>query len=385
MRLALRANPESGGSTDTDALEQRLRALGAELVEEADAERLVVAGGDGSVAPAAERAGELGVPLAVLPTGTANDFARATGLPEDLDEAVRRSRFAAIGVRTLDLGRKDGRPFVNACSAGLAVDAARAASGMKKTARPAGLRGRGGARRRDRVRRCTCRVTCDEHEVFDGDAWQVIVAGTGHFGAGSHLAAAEDDDGELELAIVPAGSRLRLVQHAYGLRTGRLTCQRGVVHARGARIRMDGRLAFNLDGELTDPATADVHHRPGAPSGWWCGASGFARRAGHAARSHAVDARGRQGGAVAPLGAGVHPRHASPVAALAPLDQQPPAARCRVERAGQLREHGAGGARGPALLQACELDTVLKYAHVSYRPRRARICGPVRIFVPRLP
>ena len=27
------------------------------------------------------------MPLAVLPTGTANDFARATGLPEDLDEA----------------------------------------------------------------------------------------------------------------------------------------------------------------------------------------------------------------------------------------------------------------------------------------------------------
>ena len=91
-------------------------------------------------------------------------------------------------------------------------------------------------------------------EVFQGHAWQVIVAGTGHFGAGSHLDAAEDDDGELELAIVPAGSRLRLVQRAYGLRSGRLTGQRDVVHARGCRIRMDGRLAFNLDGELTDPA-----------------------------------------------------------------------------------------------------------------------------------
>ena len=112
----------------------------------AGAERLVVAGGDGSVAPAAERAGELGVPLAVLPTGTANDFARATGLPEDLDEACA----LAVGggaVRTLDLGRKDGRPFVNACSAGLAVDAARVGVGAEEGAGPAGLRGRGGARR----------------------------------------------------------------------------------------------------------------------------------------------------------------------------------------------------------------------------------------------
>ena len=262
VRLALRANPESGGSTDVHALEQRLRALGAELVDEADAERLVVAGGDGSVAPAAERAGQLGIPLAVLPTGTANDFARATGLPEDPDEAgelaVRGNR-----VRTLDLGRKDGRPFVNACSAGLAVDAARAASGMKKLLGPLAY-AIGAVRAGVIASPVHCRVTCDGREVFHGRAWQVIVAGTGHFGAGSHLAAAEDDDGELELAIVPAGSRLRLVQRAYGLRSGRLTSQREVVHHRGCRIDIAGRLAFNLDGELTDPAAATFTVEPGA-------------------------------------------------------------------------------------------------------------------------
>ena len=40
-----------------------------------------MAGGDGTIGPAAELAGRLDVPLAVIPTGTANDFARANDLP----------------------------------------------------------------------------------------------------------------------------------------------------------------------------------------------------------------------------------------------------------------------------------------------------------------
>ena len=45
-------------------------------------DRVAVAGGDGTIGPAAETAGRLGAPLAVIATGTANDFARANGLPE---------------------------------------------------------------------------------------------------------------------------------------------------------------------------------------------------------------------------------------------------------------------------------------------------------------
>ena len=44
-------------------------------------ERLVVAGGDGTVAAVAELAGRLDVPLGVIPGGTANDFVRTSGLP----------------------------------------------------------------------------------------------------------------------------------------------------------------------------------------------------------------------------------------------------------------------------------------------------------------
>jgi diacylglycerol kinase (ATP) len=79
--LALAANRGSGSrSCDPDEIARRLRAFGAEVelfeidrVEEAarsGAERLVVAGGDGSVGPGAAAAAAAGRPLAVVPCGT---------------------------------------------------------------------------------------------------------------------------------------------------------------------------------------------------------------------------------------------------------------------------------------------------------------------------
>ena len=94
-------------------------------------ERVAVAGGDGTLGTAAALAGRLGVPLAVIPTGTANDYARASDLPHDPEDACA---LAATGseLRPMELGRlADGRPFVNVASAGLASAAARRAEPFK--------------------------------------------------------------------------------------------------------------------------------------------------------------------------------------------------------------------------------------------------------------
>ena len=134
--IALIANPGSG-SSDPDEVERHLRAAGAEVerfgLEHAERAagsglgRVAVAGGDGSVGPAAAAAAAAGVPLAVIPAGTANDFARRMGLSQDLEEACR---LAVDGerLRVLELGRMDGRPFVNVASLGLPAPAAERAS-----------------------------------------------------------------------------------------------------------------------------------------------------------------------------------------------------------------------------------------------------------------
>jgi len=79
---------------------------------------LAVAGGDGSVAAVAGVAVERGVPLAVVPTGTLNHFARDLGL--DLARPLRALDAFVAGYETrADVGRINGRLFINNVSLGV--------------------------------------------------------------------------------------------------------------------------------------------------------------------------------------------------------------------------------------------------------------------------
>jgi diacylglycerol kinase family enzyme len=265
VRIALIANAASGGGLDPESLADGIRRHGAEVrafgcepdaLEEARAwgpERVAVAGGDGTVGAAADLAGRLSVPLAVIPTGTANDFARACELPTDADEACA---LAAMGerLRPMELGRlADGRPFVNAASAGLASAAARRAEPFKPFLGPLAYPlGALQAAITEQPLRCT--VCTGGEQVFDGAAWQTIVAVTGAFGGGAGVGAADPEDGVLDTAIVPAGSRLGLARRAWGLRRGTIAEQRDVRHARGTvvEVELPPGSECNVDGEVRD-------------------------------------------------------------------------------------------------------------------------------------
>ena len=271
-RIALLANPQSGGG-DAPDVAARLRSLGAEVEEfeipqhheaaRAGADRIVVAGGDGSIGCAAEAAAGAGVPLAVIPVGTANDFARFLDLPDDVAEACR---LALEGERTrrLDLARMEDRPFVNVASAGLAPVAAREASGLKDALGPFAYAA-GALRAAVTASPVRCRVICDGDEVFAGDAWQVTVANTGAFGAGAALDA-DPADGELDAVAIEAGSRAALALRGYGLRAGRVESQSGVANARGRAVSVElpAGAEFNVDGEVVEAGASDFAVEPAA-------------------------------------------------------------------------------------------------------------------------
>jgi YegS/Rv2252/BmrU family lipid kinase len=271
-RIALLANPESGSGEATE-VERVLGDLGAEVerfgldrCEAASAsrpDRIVVAGGDGSVGCAAEAAGRAGVPLGVVPVGTANDFARALGIPLD---PVAAADLAVTGTRTvrLELGRMDGRPFVNAASAGLSPVAARKAHGLKSMLGPLAY-ALGAVRAGLSADPVSCRVSSDGVDVFAGEAWQVTVACTGAFGGGAGLDA-DPRDGILDLVVIEATSRARLVVHAYGMRAGEIEGQRGVTSLEGREVvvETDGRTGFNVDGEIVAADRARFEVEAGA-------------------------------------------------------------------------------------------------------------------------
>ena len=268
LKLALLANPESGSGA-AEEVERLLREQGAEVTRYAldeldDArvdgpERIAVAGGDGTVGCAAELAARCEVALAVIPTGTANDFARALDLPRDLEPACRLA-VSGSATRALDLARIDGRPFVNAASAGLSPLAARRAGGLKGALGPLAYTV-GAVHAGLTAQPLTCRVVADGAALFHGPAWQVSVASTGAFGGGSELAG-DSSDGKLDVVVLEARRRTELVRRAYGMRVGRVEDQDGVLHAVAERVEVgtDGRgelLGFNVDGELIESAAAE--------------------------------------------------------------------------------------------------------------------------------
>jgi diacylglycerol kinase (ATP) len=237
VRVALVVNRASGRGLDPAPLARAMEAHGAQVtlheydapdVEPASPERIVVAGGDGTIGPVSELAGRLGVPLGVIPAGTGT--------------RLRRFELGRLG---------DGRPFVNVASAGLASVAAHRAAPLKPRLGPLAY-AVGAVRAAATAGPLPCTVRADGETVFEGEAWQVILAVTGAFGGGSGVAVADPSDGALDAAILPAGSRIGLARRAWGMKRHTIAEQRGVEHHRGAVIELDvpPGTEVNADGEV---------------------------------------------------------------------------------------------------------------------------------------
>lgn len=83
------------------------------------ASRIIVSGGDGTIATAAGVIAGTDVTLGILPAGTLNHLAKDLGIPRDLGEAAR---VAVSGeVIAIDVGRAGERVFVNTSSLGAYV------------------------------------------------------------------------------------------------------------------------------------------------------------------------------------------------------------------------------------------------------------------------
>ena len=271
--IALVANPGSR-ACDPDEVADRLRGFGAEVelfgvgeaarAAAAGADRLAVAGGDGSIAPAAAAAGGTGVPLAVIAAGTANDFARRMGLPVELAAACRLA-VRGSRLRDMELGWMEERPFVNVASAGLPGPAARTAKAWKK---PLGTLGyaAGALVAGATAKAVPVRVECGHAQLFAGDAWQVTLAASGAFGAGARIEEADPHDGALEVVAVESGPRPGLVALAYRLRRGSLGAHPRARHERCRRALVDvpPGTEWNVDGELIRSGRARFRGEAGA-------------------------------------------------------------------------------------------------------------------------
>ncbi|MEO1376727.1 MAG: YegS/Rv2252/BmrU family lipid kinase [Cyanobacteria bacterium J06635_10] len=87
------------------------KEVGADkLAQEAvnkDFKIIIAAGGDGTISKTAKALGETTIPLGVIPRGTVNAFASASGIPDTIDEACKT--ILSGKTRRIDIGRCNGK------------------------------------------------------------------------------------------------------------------------------------------------------------------------------------------------------------------------------------------------------------------------------------
>ena len=89
------------------------------LIETLRPDHLLAAGGDGTINRLVNylKHRDVTIPIAILPMGTANDFAHLIGMPNNLTDACRAILNGKV--QYLDMGRVNNRYFIHGLSCGL--------------------------------------------------------------------------------------------------------------------------------------------------------------------------------------------------------------------------------------------------------------------------
>lgn len=273
-RTLLIANSHSGSDGDSlsEALQQLQGSVETTWIEPSDdlpakireaspeVDRIIVCGGDGTVNRALDALVEAGLPVGLVPTGTANDLARSLGIPADPLQAMQIINNGHQ--RKIDIARVNGISFVNALGMGLGPETTREMDSDEKSTFGVGAYLLGLLRALRKIPRFNARIESDGLDR-KGRYVQITVANGIHYGGGMTVSdQARLDDARLDVLLVKAKSRWKLFANGLKFKTGFVDNSEVLEHwqCRKIRIETDPALEVTADGEfLTQtPLTCEV-------------------------------------------------------------------------------------------------------------------------------
>ena len=264
---ALKSSEEMLRSAGIEDLQSYAVHSGDELVATLDkvaAEKpdlLFIGGGDGSVGAAAARIAGSDIVLAVLPLGTANDFARTLELDQDPEAAARQMLEGKV--INVDIGKANGHTYLNVASFGLSVAVTEALNPrLKKVIGPAAYPvATLGAYRHHTPFTARLEFPDGDHETLEFDDLLQVAVGNGrHYGGGNKISpTASVDDDLLDVYAIVRGRMRDHVSIARLLKSGHFIEHDQVHHVttRAVRITTDESMPVNLDGEIATSTPTD--------------------------------------------------------------------------------------------------------------------------------
>lgn len=225
---------------------------------------VVVCGGDGSISSAAPAVIESGLPLGIIPAGTANDLARTLSIP--LDFAAAADVIVAGRTRRIDAGIVNGHAFFNVASVGLSSELAQKLDpGIKKRFGRLGyalaaLRILAGAQRfRARI--------IEKGRGTTVRTYQIAIGNGRLYGGGNVVEeTAAIDDGTLDLYSLEMQNLWKLALMVRAFRTGTHGAWKEVRTARCVEFDIETRrpMPINTDGEIVTSTPAHFRVLPAA-------------------------------------------------------------------------------------------------------------------------
>jgi lipid kinase YegS len=222
---------------------------------------VIACGGDGTLNEVVNGLDGRDIPLGVVPLGTANDFARQTGIPEDADHAmdvILRRKPVRI-----DTASMNGRRFLNVSTGGMGAEAtAETPADFKASLGPlayaiTAIRKLAG----DQVRHASFASAGFELDV---DFLAFAVGSARVTGGGTIMTPdASVTDGLLDLCVVEAMSRRDFARLSLRIKDGEHVGLPGVHYAQLPWLKVTGTqpLSVNLDGEGLEAQVCDYRAR----------------------------------------------------------------------------------------------------------------------------
>lgn len=221
---------------------------------------ILIAGGDGTVDNIVNimKEIEIDLPIAILPVGTANDFAKFIGMPTDVEEACEQ--IIQSQVENLDIGKINEKYFINVASTGLFTDVSQKTDvNLKNTIGKLAYYVKG-IEQIPNFRKLKIKVN-SAHRVFEGDMYLMLIFNGQTAGNFKFAYKADVTDGMMDVIIIKAGMIKDIISLFVKMLKGEhLEDAKGLIYFKTDKLHIecDEGIVTDIDGERGPDFPLDI-------------------------------------------------------------------------------------------------------------------------------